>query len=64
MSTFGIFEHLGDTEAQNFWLCFSHYCGKPGGRPKVVAEVRELARAHCPNAIAELARLALRKFGR
>jgi hypothetical protein len=34
--------------------------GNPGGRPKAVEEVRELARAHCPAAIAELARLALK----
>lgn len=34
--------------------------GNPGGRPKAVAEVRELARAHCPDVIAELARLALK----
>jgi hypothetical protein len=33
--------------------------GNPGGRPKAVAEVRELARVHCADAIAELARLAL-----
>ena len=32
--------------------------GNPGGRPKAVQEVRELARAHCPDAIKELARLA------
>ena len=34
--------------------------GNPGGRPKAVEEVRELARAHCPDAIAELARLAVK----
>jgi hypothetical protein len=34
--------------------------GNPGGRPKAVEEVRDLARAHCPDAIAELARLAVR----
>ncbi len=34
--------------------------GNPGGRPRVVAELRELARQHAPAAIAELARLALR----
>jgi hypothetical protein len=33
--------------------------GNPGGRPKAVEEIRELARAHCPDAIAELARLAV-----
>ena len=32
--------------------------GNPGGRPRVIAELRELARAHAPEAIAELARLA------
>jgi Family of unknown function (DUF5681) len=32
--------------------------GNPGGRPKAVAEVRELARVHCARAITELARLA------
>ena len=31
--------------------------GNPGGRPRVVAEVRELARAHAPEAITELVRL-------
>lgn len=34
--------------------------GNPGGRPKAVQEVRELARSHCPGAIAELARLAVK----
>ena len=34
--------------------------GNPGGRPKVLAEVQELARQHAPSAIAELARLALK----
>jgi hypothetical protein len=34
--------------------------GNPGGRPRAVEEVRELARAHCPDAIAELARLAVK----
>ena len=34
--------------------------GNPCGRPKAVEEVRELARAHCPDAIAELARLAVK----
>ena len=33
--------------------------GSPDGRPKAVEEIRELARAHCPDAIAELARLAV-----
>jgi hypothetical protein len=32
--------------------------GNPGGRPRVVAEVRELARAHAPEAVTELAKLA------
>jgi hypothetical protein len=34
--------------------------GNPGGRPKVLADVQELARQHVPAAIAELARLAVR----
>jgi hypothetical protein len=34
--------------------------GNPGGRPKVLAEVQELARQHAPSAITELARLALK----
>ena len=34
--------------------------GNPGGRPKVLAEVQELARQHVPSVIAELARLALK----
>jgi hypothetical protein len=33
--------------------------GNPGGRPKVLQEVRDLARARCPAVIEELARLAL-----
>jgi hypothetical protein len=33
--------------------------GSPGGRPVIVGELRELARAHAPEAIKELARLAL-----
>lgn len=33
--------------------------GNPGGRPKVLAEVQELARHHAPEVIAELARLAV-----
>jgi hypothetical protein len=32
--------------------------GNPGGRPKVLAGLRELARQHAPAAIKELARLA------
>ncbi len=32
--------------------------GNPGGRPAIVGELRALARAHAPEAIAELARLA------
>lgn len=32
----------------------------PGGRPRVVAELRELARTHTPNAVKEYARLALK----
>ena len=34
--------------------------GNPGGRPKVLGEIQELARQHAPSAIAELARLALK----
>ena len=34
--------------------------GNPGGRPKVLGEVPELARQHAPAVIAELARLALK----
>ena len=34
--------------------------GNPGGRPKVIAELRALARAHAPDAIKELARLAIK----
>ena len=34
--------------------------GNPGGRPKVLGEVQELARQYAPTAIAELARLALK----
>jgi hypothetical protein len=32
--------------------------GNPGGRPKVIGPLRELARQHAPDAIKELARLA------
>jgi hypothetical protein len=32
--------------------------GNPGGRPRIIAELRDLARAHAPEAITELARLA------
>jgi hypothetical protein len=34
--------------------------GNPGGRPKVLGEVQELARQYAPTAIVELARLALK----
>ena len=34
--------------------------GNPGGRPRVLGEVQELARQHAPFAIAELARLAVK----
>jgi hypothetical protein len=34
--------------------------GNPGGRPKVIAELSALARAHAPDAIKELARLAIK----
>jgi hypothetical protein len=34
--------------------------GNPGGRPRVIAELRALARAHAPDAIKELARLAVK----
>jgi hypothetical protein len=34
--------------------------GNPGGRPKVIAELGGLARAHAPDAIKELARLAVK----
>jgi hypothetical protein len=34
--------------------------GNPGGRPRVIGELRDLARAHAPAAIEELARLALK----
>ena len=32
--------------------------GNPGGRPKIIGELRELARSYAPEAIKELARLA------
>src|SRR3954452_20497165 len=34
--------------------------GNPGGRPKVLGELQELARHHAPEVIAELARLAVK----
>ena len=34
--------------------------GNPGGRPRIVGELRDLARAHAPAAIQELARLAMK----
>jgi hypothetical protein len=34
--------------------------GNPGGRPRIVGELRDLSRAHAPAAIQELARLALK----
>jgi hypothetical protein len=34
--------------------------GNPGGRPKVLGELQELARHHAPQVIAELARLAVK----
>jgi len=34
--------------------------GNPGGRPRVVGELRSLARQHAPAAIEELARLAMK----
>src|SRR5947208_12588654 len=34
--------------------------GNPGGRPKVLGELQELARRHAPEVIAELARLAVK----
>src|SRR6476620_6352360 len=40
--------------------CQKGQSGNTGGRPKVVAELRALTRAHAPAAIAELARLAVK----
>jgi hypothetical protein len=34
--------------------------GNPGGRPRVLGEVQDLARLHAPSIIVELARLALK----
>ena len=34
--------------------------GNPGGRPRIVGELRDLARVHAPAAIQELARLAMK----
>lgn len=34
--------------------------GNPGGRPKVLGELQELARRHAPDVIEELARLAVK----
>jgi hypothetical protein len=34
--------------------------GNPGGRPRVISEVRDLARVYAPAAIKELGRLALK----
>jgi hypothetical protein len=34
--------------------------GNPGGRPKVLGDLREMARQHAPRIIVELARLALK----
>jgi hypothetical protein len=34
--------------------------GNPGGRPKVLGELQELARHHAPEVISELARIALK----
>jgi len=36
------------------------HSGNPGGRPKVLGELRELARQYAPEAIRELARLAVK----
>ena len=38
--------------------------GNPGGRPKVIADLRALARAYAPDAIEELARLAIKAKAR
>jgi len=37
---------------------FDARAGNPGGRPKVLAELRDLARQHTPAAMRELARLS------
>jgi hypothetical protein len=37
--------------------------GNPGGRPRVIGELRDLARAHAPEAVRELARLAIHAKG-
>jgi hypothetical protein len=34
--------------------------GNPGGRPRVLAELQELARSHAPEVIKELVRLAVK----
>jgi len=34
--------------------------GNPGGRPRVIGELRDLARAHAPEAFKELARLTVK----
>jgi hypothetical protein len=34
--------------------------GNPGGRPKVLSEIQELARQQAPSAIAELVRLSIK----
>jgi hypothetical protein len=41
-------------------FCECGWSGNPGGRPKVLGEVQELARQYAPTAIVELARLALK----
>ena len=37
--------------------------GNPGGRPKIVGTVQELARKHCPEAVATLVEIATAKKG-